>query len=58
MRMAFANLLTRIPAALAAAARRLRASYHSLDAQVWQIAKTDAPGAPKTPNQPPKIRCC
>jgi hypothetical protein len=56
--MAFANLLARIAAALSAAARRLQSSYRSLDAQVWDIAKTDGPGAPKPPDEPPKIRCC
>jgi hypothetical protein len=56
--MAFASLVTRIAAVLAAAGRRLLANYRSLDAQVWQIAKTDGPDAPKRPNQPPKIRCC
>jgi hypothetical protein len=56
--MVVVNLLAGMAVALAAAARRLLASYRSLDAEVWQIAKTDAPGAPKSPNQPPKIRCC
>jgi len=56
--MAFAGVVTRIAASLAAAARRLVRNYRSMNAQIWHIAKTDAPDAPKRPNQPPKIRCC
>ena len=56
--MALANPLTRAVAALVEAGRRLLARYRWMDAQIWQIAKTDSPDAPKSPNQPPKIRCC
>ncbi len=56
--MTLASCFTRMTAWLAAAGRRLLANYRSLDAQIWQIAKTDSPDAPKPRNQPPKIRCC
>ncbi len=56
--MVLTGLVTRMAASLTAAARRLLANYRSLDAQIWQIARTDSPDAPKPRNQPPRMRCC
>jgi hypothetical protein len=53
-----ANPLMRILRTLAAAGHSLLARYRWMDAQIWQIAKTDGPDGPKQPNTPPKIRCC
>jgi hypothetical protein len=41
-----------------AVGKRWLAYYRWMDAQIWEIAKTEGPDVPETADRAPRVRCC